>query len=84
MSRPGTRKQDHHLAPDPFSACRSAIPRLVVVSATPNAGIAELTSLIESGRVIPSIERIYPLAEVPDALRHLATHHARGKLAITV
>ncbi len=58
--------------------------RLVVVSATPNAGIAELTSLIESGRVIPSIERTYPLAEVPDALRHLATHHARGKLAITV
>jgi NADPH:quinone reductase-like Zn-dependent oxidoreductase len=58
--------------------------RLVAVSATPNRGIAELTALIESGSVTPSIERTYPLAEVPDALRHLATHHARGKLAITV
>lgn len=58
--------------------------RLVTVSAKPNRGIAELTSLIESGAVTPSIERTYPLADVPDALRHLATHHARGKLAITV
>lgn len=58
--------------------------RLVTVSAKPNVGIAELTSLIESGSVTPSIERTFPLAEVPDALRHLATHHARGKLAITI
>ncbi|HEY5184870.1 MAG TPA: NAD(P)-dependent alcohol dehydrogenase [Actinomycetes bacterium] len=58
--------------------------RLVTVSAKPNRGIAELTSLIESGTVAPSVERTYPLAEVPDALRHLATHHARGKLAITI
>jgi NADPH:quinone reductase-like Zn-dependent oxidoreductase len=58
--------------------------RLAVVSATPNRGIRQLTALIESGSVTPSIERTYPLAEVPDALRHLATHHARGKLAITV
>jgi NADPH:quinone reductase-like Zn-dependent oxidoreductase len=58
--------------------------RLVAVSAVPNKGLAELTALIESGAVTPSIERTYPLAEVPDALRHLATHRARGKLAITV
>jgi NADPH:quinone reductase-like Zn-dependent oxidoreductase len=58
--------------------------RLVVVSARPNRGLAELTALIESGAVTPYIERTYPLAEVPDALRHLATHRARGKLAIDV
>jgi NADPH:quinone reductase-like Zn-dependent oxidoreductase len=58
--------------------------RLVVVSARPNRGMAELTALIESGAVTPSIERTYPLAEVPDALRHLATHRVRGKLAIEV
>jgi NADPH:quinone reductase-like Zn-dependent oxidoreductase len=58
--------------------------RLVVVSARPNRGILDLTTLIESGAVTPYIERTYPLAEVPDALRHLATHRARGKLAIDV
>jgi NADPH:quinone reductase-like Zn-dependent oxidoreductase len=58
--------------------------RLVVVSATPNRGIAALTALIESGAVCPVIERTYPLAQVPDALRHLATHHVAGKLAVEV
>jgi NADPH:quinone reductase-like Zn-dependent oxidoreductase len=58
--------------------------RLVVVSARPNRGILDLTALIESGAITPYIERTYPLAQVPDALRHLATHRARGKLAIDV
>ncbi len=58
--------------------------RLVVVSARPNRGILDLTALIESGAVTPYIERTYPLAEVPDALRHLATYRVRGKLAIDV
>lgn len=58
--------------------------RLVAVSAKPNRGIAELTSLIEAGSVTPAVERTFPLAEVPDALRQLATHHVRGKLAITI
>ena len=66
------------------AAMRARPQRLIPVSAKPNHGIAELTGLIESGAVTPHIERTYPLAEVPDALRHLATHHARGKLAITV
>lgn len=58
--------------------------RLVVVSATPNRGLADVTRLIEAGAVTPFIERTYPLAGVPDALRHLATHRVRGKLAIEV
>jgi NADPH:quinone reductase-like Zn-dependent oxidoreductase len=68
-------------------AMRSLISRpqrLVVVSARPNRGLAELTALIESGAVTPSIEATYPLDEVPNALRHLATHRARGKVAIEV
>jgi NADPH:quinone reductase-like Zn-dependent oxidoreductase len=63
---------------------RTARPqRLVVVSATPNRGIAELTALIEAGHVTPFIERTFPLAEVPEALHELATHRTRGKIAIT-
>jgi len=64
---------------------RSARPqRLVVVSATPNRGIAELTSLIEAGEVTPFVERTFPMAEVPAALHALATHRTRGKIAITI
>ncbi|MGW6577435.1 NAD(P)-dependent alcohol dehydrogenase [Streptomyces sp. NPDC054945] len=41
-----------------------------------------LTELIEAGSVTPALDRIYPLAEVPDAIRYLRDGHVRGKLVI--
>jgi NADPH:quinone reductase-like Zn-dependent oxidoreductase len=32
----------------------------------------------------PVIDRQYPLAEVPEAIRYLEQGHARGKVVITV
>jgi NADPH:quinone reductase-like Zn-dependent oxidoreductase len=43
-----------------------------------------LTALIESGAVTPSVDRTYPLERAPEAIRHLAAGHARGKVVITV
>ena len=43
-----------------------------------------LKDLIEAGKVTPVIDRIYPLSEVPDAIRYLEEGHARGKVVITV
>ena len=43
-----------------------------------------LKDLIESGKITPVIDRSYPLAEVPDAIRYLEEGHARGKVVITV
>jgi NADPH:quinone reductase-like Zn-dependent oxidoreductase len=40
--------------------------------------------LIEHGRVTPIVDRVYPLAEVPAAVRHLEAGHARGKIAISI
>jgi NADPH:quinone reductase-like Zn-dependent oxidoreductase len=40
--------------------------------------------LIESGHVTPIIDRSYPLAEVPDALRRLESGQTRGKIAISI
>lgn len=42
-----------------------------------------LTELIDSGLVTPVIDRAYPLIEAPDAVRHLAEGHPRGKIVIT-
>jgi NADPH:quinone reductase-like Zn-dependent oxidoreductase len=41
-----------------------------------------LKELIESGKVIPVIDRTYPLGEVPEAIRYLEGGHARGKVVI--
>jgi NADPH:quinone reductase-like Zn-dependent oxidoreductase len=43
-----------------------------------------LTGLIEAGEVTPVIDRTYPLAEVPEALRYLHEGHARGKVVVAV
>ncbi|WP_374778167.1 NAD(P)-dependent alcohol dehydrogenase [Streptomyces sp. NBC_01310] len=41
-----------------------------------------LTELIEAGSVTPVVDRTYPLAEVPDAIRYLREGHVRGKIVI--
>jgi NADPH:quinone reductase-like Zn-dependent oxidoreductase len=42
----------------------------------------QLTEMLASGKLAPRIERTFPLAEVPDALRYLQSGQARGKIAI--
>jgi NADPH:quinone reductase-like Zn-dependent oxidoreductase len=43
-----------------------------------------LTELIEAGKVTPAIDRTYPLAEAPKAVRYVEEGHARGKVVITI
>jgi NADPH:quinone reductase-like Zn-dependent oxidoreductase len=43
-----------------------------------------MKDLLEAGKVIPVIDRCYPLSEVPAALRYLGEGHAKGKIVITV
>ncbi len=55
------------------------------VTASENAAdMAVLKDMIEAGQVTPVIERSYPLAEVPDAIRHIEAGMARGKVVITI
>jgi NADPH:quinone reductase-like Zn-dependent oxidoreductase len=43
-----------------------------------------ITELYEAGKVVPVIDRRYPLSEVPEALRYLGEGHAKGKVVIAV
>ena len=45
--------------------------------------LAELTGLVEAGKLRPVIDRTFPLDETPAALDHIETGHARGKIVIT-
>jgi NADPH:quinone reductase-like Zn-dependent oxidoreductase len=47
-------------------------------------GMALLAGLIETGELTPVIDRTFPLAEVPAAIRHLEAGGARGKVVISV
>jgi NADPH:quinone reductase-like Zn-dependent oxidoreductase len=43
-----------------------------------------LKDLLEAGKVVPIIDRRYPLSGVAEALRYLAEGHAQGKVVINV
>jgi NADPH:quinone reductase-like Zn-dependent oxidoreductase len=59
--------------------------RLRGFSATVNQeNLRTLSELIEAGKVRPVIDRTYPLAEAPDAIRYLAEGHPSGKVVIAV
>ena len=53
--------------------------------AKPNqADLLFVQALLEAGKVVPVIDRQYPLRETAEAIRYLEAGHARGKVIITV
>lgn len=46
--------------------------------------LVELAHLCEAGKIVPVIDRRYPLREVPEALRYLGEGCAKGKIVIIV
>ncbi|MFE3554251.1 NAD(P)-dependent alcohol dehydrogenase [Streptomyces sp. NPDC059193] len=59
--------------------------RVRVLASTPKpADLRALGELLESGALTPAVDRTYPLAEVPDAIRRLRSGQVRGKIAIRV
>ncbi len=64
---------------------RSAGQKLRTYVSTQNhEDLIVLKEFIESGKVTPVIDRTYPLAEVPEAIRYLEKGHAQGKVVISM
>jgi NADPH:quinone reductase-like Zn-dependent oxidoreductase len=49
-----------------------------------NKGLDVMCKYLESGKVVPIIDKCYPLSEVADALRYYGEGQARGKVVITM
>jgi NADPH:quinone reductase-like Zn-dependent oxidoreductase len=59
--------------------------RLAPFTATPSSkDLLVMKEQIEAGKVVPVIDRCYPLGETAEAIRYLEDGHARGKVVITV
>ncbi|HUF06980.1 MAG TPA: NAD(P)-dependent alcohol dehydrogenase [Candidatus Binatia bacterium] len=54
------------------------------LSAVSRGDLLVLRELIEAGKVTPVIDRTYPFAELPEAIRHVEAGHARGKVVVTL
>jgi len=57
---------------------------MMPMASTNNTDLAFISGLLESRKVIPVIDKCYPLDETAKALRHFEEEHARGKIIITV
>jgi NADPH:quinone reductase-like Zn-dependent oxidoreductase len=59
--------------------------KLASFAATPSSkDLLVMKELLEAGKVVPVIDRCYPLRETAEAIRYLEEAHARGKVVITV
>src|SRR6267378_2675514 len=64
---------------------RTTGKRIRVLAVRPNLeDMVHVAELCEAGKVVPVIDRRYPLGEVPEALRYLGEGRAKGKVVITV
>jgi NADPH:quinone reductase-like Zn-dependent oxidoreductase len=57
--------------------------RMLVVHPNPQ-DLVTVAELCQAGTIVPVIDRLFSLSEVPDALRYLGEGRAKGKLVITV
>ena len=57
---------------------------LITTEKTKVKDLVYMKELIEAGKVVPVIDRRYPLSEVPHALRYLEEGQALGKVVIIV
>jgi NADPH:quinone reductase-like Zn-dependent oxidoreductase len=57
---------------------------VMLVSKEHFSGLERLGDMIERGEVTPAVERTFPLAEAPEAMRQLEAGTVRGKLVISV
>jgi NADPH:quinone reductase-like Zn-dependent oxidoreductase len=53
-----------------------------VLAKISKVNLTVLGDLLHAGKIIPVIDRRYPLNQVPEAIRYLEAGHARGKVII--
>ena len=76
----GTDRQLRALALSPFVGQKLS----TFINKENHEDMLALKELIESGKLTPVIDRTYPLAEAPRAIRYLEEGHAKGKVVLTV
>jgi len=58
--------------------------RLRLVAEGPNKGLADLKELLQDGKLVPIVDKTYPLHEVPEALRYFGEGRHKGKIVINM
>jgi NADPH:quinone reductase-like Zn-dependent oxidoreductase len=76
----GLGRQLKALAMSPFVRQRLTM----FIGTVRTSDLLRLSALVGDGTLTPSIDRTFPLAQAPEALRRLEAGEVRGKVALTV
>jgi len=68
----------------PFASVFSGQKYKGLVSKETHLDLEALTTFLEAGSVKPAVDKVFPLAEAPAAIRYLHEGKARGKVVVTV
>jgi NADPH:quinone reductase-like Zn-dependent oxidoreductase len=64
---------------------RFSFPRARLVIVRPRARDLELIARwLDEGKIVPVVERVYPLDRIAEAEAHVETKHTRGKVVVSV
>lgn len=58
--------------------------RVAILAARPNRGLAELGAMVAAGKLVPVIDRRYPLHALPEAMAYFGENTFVGKVVIEV
>jgi NADPH:quinone reductase-like Zn-dependent oxidoreductase len=70
--------------PDPAQLERYGIHGSSIWSHPDGNELAEITTLIEAGKIKPLVGQVMPLADAVKASRQAETHHTRGKIVLRI
>ncbi|PXX55626.1 NADPH:quinone reductase-like Zn-dependent oxidoreductase [Nocardia tenerifensis] len=70
------------IAQDPMGELERGITGDTFAARVDRQRLDALTALVESGKLHPTVEAVFPLEQAPEALARVAGGHTRGKLAV--
>lgn len=82
--RPGGRLVSIASEPSPESAAARGITAVFFVVVPDRAQLVELAKLADSGRLRPTIDKVFPLAEARQAFERSLGHHPPGKIGLRI
>src|SRR5262249_34936361 len=68
----------------PVSGCRGPKMGSRGITKIKHKDLVFMKELLEAGKVVPVIDRCYPLSETPEAIRYAVEEHPKGKVVISV
>ncbi len=63
---------------------RPSYRRLAMMGYKPGQGLDDMSTFFEEGKVIPVIDKVFPLADTADAFRYFARGSYKGKVVIKI